>query len=156
MQLARDASSLSISFFWRSGAVIVKDGVILSTGHSESALKKSSPDNIAKENERPKCTTRVLSIPNADDCMTCCFVDAGANAIAHAARVGTSLEGAIVYATVAPCLMTLQLIAQAGIKAVYFEQDYELDTPERKAYWQRIQQDMNLGVCEQILPIEAE
>ena len=121
--MAKDASAHSISLFWRSGAVIVKDNHILATGCSETALKQSSPSNHAKEDERPQCIKRPLSIPDADDCMTCRFIDAGANAIAHAARVGNSLEGAVLYTTLAPCLMTLQLMAQAGIKAVYFAQD---------------------------------
>lgn len=156
MRMARDASTFSSSLFWLSGAVIVQDGLIIATGHSETALKQSFPDNIAKENERPKCIKRPLSIPDADDCMFCGFIDAGANAIAHAARDGTSLEGSALFTTVAPCLMTLQLIAQAGIRAIYFEQDYELDTPARRAFWHRIQKDMNLEACEQILTLETE
>lgn len=59
---------------------------------------------------------------NKDGCRV--SVHAEANAIAFAARFGVATDGAYLYTTVSPCLTCSQLIINAGIKRVYFIQEY--------------------------------
>lgn len=45
-------------------------------------------------------------------------------AIANAARQGIALEGATLYVTVFPCPVCAKIVAESGIKEIYFEQGY--------------------------------
>lgn len=49
-----------------------------------------------------------------------------ATAIAYAARYGFSLEGASIFVTTFPCPVCAKLIAESGIKEIYFEQGYSI------------------------------
>ena len=94
------------------GAVVVKDGRIVSTGYVGSA-------------------------PGAPHCIDvgCVVVDghciatihAEANAIASAARFGISLQGATIYCTHSPCKTCAKLIASAGIEEFVYAVPYKKD-----------------------------
>ncbi|ACV64844.1 ComE operon protein 2 [Desulfofarcimen acetoxidans DSM 771] len=58
-------------------------------------------------------------------CVRC--VHAEANAIVQCAKFGASTEGTDIYVTHFPCLNCAKLIIQAGIRHVYYEQDYRID-----------------------------
>jgi len=49
---------------------------------------------------------------------------AEANALAFAARQGISTDGATLYVTVSPCLDCSRLLIAAGIKTVYYKEEY--------------------------------
>ena len=49
---------------------------------------------------------------------------AEANALAFAARQGISTDGATLYVTVSPCLDCSRLLIAAGVKAVYYKEEY--------------------------------
>ena len=93
----------------RVGAVAVKDGYILATGH----------------NGAPR---------NMDHCIDvgCLVVDghchravhAEQNVIAMAARKGISLEGATLYVTHFPCDTCFKLLINAGIREIIYEDIY--------------------------------
>jgi dCMP deaminase len=51
-------------------------------------------------------------------------VHAEANAIAQAAKHGVALDDSELYVTASPCLTCFKLVANAGIKAVYFREFY--------------------------------
>lgn len=54
-------------------------------------------------------------------------VHAEANAILQCAKFGISTEGASLYVTHFPCLNCTKMIIQAGISAVYYEEEYRVD-----------------------------
>ena len=58
-------------------------------------------------------------------CIRC--VHAEANAIVQCAKFGVSTEGTDIYVTHFPCLNCAKLIIQAGIRNVYYEQEYRVD-----------------------------
>lgn len=94
------------------GAVIAKDGRIISTGYV------GSPSGL------PHCT-EVGCEPGPDNgCVR--TVHAEANAIAFASRFGISTAGSTLYSTHSPCRSCAQLIINAGIVRVVYSSEYRL------------------------------
>lgn len=93
------------------GAVLVRDGRIISTGYSGSP-------------------------PGADHCVDVgCEVDesrggcvrtvhAEANAVAFAARHGVGTSGCILYVTLSPCVDCAKLACAAGVSEVVYGEEY--------------------------------
>lgn len=94
------------------GAVIAVEGRIISTGYV------GAPAGL------PHCSSVGDEIGPEGGCIR--TVHAEANAIAWAARYGTSTEGAQLYSTREPCLRCAQLIINAGISRVVYEHPYRL------------------------------
>ena len=57
----------------------------------------------------------------------CYAVHAEQNAIAQAAKMGISVEGATIYVTHQPCTICTKMIINAGIKKVIYEYGYPDD-----------------------------
>ena len=55
-------------------------------------------------------------------------IHAEINAIAQAAKNGTSIRDADIYVTHTPCIHCLKVIINTGIRRVYYEQDYKRHT----------------------------
>lgn len=65
----------------------------------------------------------------------CPSIHAEANAIAQAALLGISLNGAEAYCTLQPCFVCLKLLKQVGVVKVYYETPYESKDRARDAVW---------------------
>jgi len=65
----------------------------------------------------------------------CVAVHAEANAVAQAAKMGTSIEGASIYCTVSPCYSCFKLLASAGIKNIFYELGYSSKDKKRDKFW---------------------
>lgn len=94
------------------GAVIVKGRAILSTGYNGSIRGLGHCDDLGHLMEDNHCVRTV---------------HAEANAIAHAARNGTSVLGATLYVTAKPCFSCFKLIVNAGIVEVVYGSAYRED-----------------------------
>lgn len=137
LQIAYLISQESKCCSWKVGAVIEKDGRIISTGyngspaggtnccdHAESqgwlkmkpreAWKTKAPMVLAKEH-RPAHSE--WSAKNE--------IHAELNAILFAARKGSSIEGATLYCTASPCPDCTKAISQSGIKKVVYAERYD-------------------------------
>lgn len=90
------------------GAVIAREGRILSTGYNGPAAGM------------PHCSSDTCTF--TQPCVR--SIHAEANAIAFAAKNGVSLEGSTLYLTLSPCVSCAQLIANSGIERVVFEHRY--------------------------------
>ena len=99
------------------GAVIVKDKHVLSTGYNGAPVGMIHCDTVG-------CYRENNHIPSGERHELCRAVHAEANAIAQAARFGTSIDGASIYTTCIPCVMCLKLILNAGIKEIIYRDDY--------------------------------
>ena len=89
------------------GALVVKDGMIISDGYNGTP---SGFENICEE-----------------DGVTKPYVlHAEANAITKVAKSGNSSEGATLFVTASPCLECAKLIIQSGIKRVVYRDEYRL------------------------------
>ena len=109
MNIARQASSRSTCDRKHVGAVIVRDKTILSTGYNGSIRGMPHCDDVGHLIENDHCVATV---------------HAEANAIIHAAKNGVRIDGAEIYTTASPCWSCFKLIANAGIRTVYYGEFY--------------------------------
>jgi dCMP deaminase len=101
-------------------AIIVKDRRVISTGYN------GTPRGAKNCNEGgcPRCNSMAQSGTALDECL-CCHGEE--NAITQAAYHGTSLKGATLYTTFAPCLLCTKMIINSGIVEVVYNQEYPLN-----------------------------
>jgi dCMP deaminase len=138
MVIAKICSSRSTCLSRPTGAVIVLDKHILATGYN-GAMPGTS--HCTDEGE---CFRRRLHIPDIDKYNFCRATHAEANALAQAARYGISVEGAVLYTTLAPCYVCLKLLATARIHQIYYEHHYESRNAERDSFWQQAVRDAGI------------
>ncbi|NTV22587.1 MAG: cell division protein DedD [Candidatus Yonathbacteria bacterium] len=102
----------------RSGAVIVKNKRILSTGYVGAPEGVLHCDDIGHEMHT------VLHEDGAQSRHCIRTAHAEQNAIVQAARVGVALEGATLYCQMTPCYTCAKMIVNAGIVRVVAAKDY--------------------------------
>jgi dCMP deaminase len=106
LKMATEWSSLSCCHRKKVGALIVKDGTIISDGFNGS----------------PKGFSNDCEDANGD---TYWYVlHAEANAMLKVARSTQSTDGATLYVTYSPCKDCSKMIIQAGIKLVIYKEEY--------------------------------
>jgi dCMP deaminase len=151
MLIAKIVSTRSTCNSRPTGAVIVKNNHILSTGYN--GAMPGAPHCIDQPDwhGQPFCYRRAHGVSDIDKYNFCKASHAEANAIAQAARYGTPLEGATLYTTLAPCYVCLKLIATARVRAVYYEHAYESSTPRRDAFWREAVAEAGLEVYEPLI-----
>jgi len=110
MDIARRVSEMSYDTDTQVGAVIVKDGNIISMGWN------GTPAGFPNQ---CKDSTTGNTLPTV--------IHAEANAICKLARSSTNGEGATLYTTLSPCTECTKLILQSGISNVVVGQAYEKD-----------------------------
>jgi len=109
MNMARQASTRSTCDRKHVGAVIVRDRTILSTGYNGSIRGMPHCDEVGHEMDSGHCVATI---------------HAEANAIIQAARNGVNINGAEMYTTASPCWNCFKLIANAGIRRIYYGEFY--------------------------------
>ena len=100
------------------GAVIVKDKRILTTGYN------GAPSGVESCATKGECLRKKLNIPSGTRHEIYYAVHAEQNAIAQAAKMGISVEGATIYVTHQPCAICCKMIINAGIKKVIYKHGY--------------------------------
>ena len=111
MNVAREIATLSHCTRSKVGAVLVKDGNVISFGYNGTP---SGMDNC--------CERDNVTLPHV--------IHAEVNAVLKAAKTGTSVDGSTLYLTLSPCLDCSKLILQAGVKRVVYLETYRnLDGP---------------------------
>jgi dCMP deaminase len=109
MNIARQAATRSTCDRKQVGAVIVRDKTILSTGYNGSIRGMPHCDDVGHEMEGGHCVATV---------------HAEANAIIQAAKNGVRIDEAELYTTASPCWNCFKLLANAGIRRVYYGEFY--------------------------------
>ena len=107
INMALDWAKLSYAKRKRVGALLVKNGMIISDGYNGTP---SGFDNKCEDEEK-KTLWYVLH--------------AEANALMKVARSTQSAEGSTLYVTLSPCKECSKLIFQAGVKRVVYCIDYK-------------------------------
>lgn len=118
IKLAREIATWSSCLHRQVGCVIVRDKRILTTGYN------GAPSGVETCRDRNECLRDKCKIPSGQNLELCFAVHAEQNAIAQAAKLGLSLEGATLYCTHSPCSICAKLIINSGIKEVIYENDY--------------------------------
>ena len=104
MDIAKRVAEMSYDEDTKVGAVIVKDGNIISMGWN------GMPAGFPNECKNPTTGATLPLVMHAE-----------ANAISKLARNGFSSAGASLYVTLSPCIECCKLILQSGIQEVVIE-----------------------------------
>lgn len=100
------------------GAIITRNKRILTTGYNGAS------SGIKSCKERGVCMRKEIGIPSGTRHELCYAVHAEQNAIIQAAKIGVSVEEAIMYCTHQPCTICAKMIINSGIKRVVYREGY--------------------------------
>ena len=109
MNIAREVATRSTCDRKHVGAVVVRDKTILSTGYNGSIKGLPHCDEVGCEMVDGHCVRTT---------------HAEANAIVQAAKNGIQINQSEIYVTASPCYDCFKLIANAGIKIIYYDEFY--------------------------------
>ncbi len=112
----------------RTGAVLVKDKHLISTGYVGAPAGCKSCDDIGHEMHTVTHEDGTIS----RHCIRTSHNEE--NAIAQAARMGISTEGATLYCMMTPCYTCAKLLINAGIKRVVAEKDYHAGARSKEIF----------------------
>lgn len=129
MLLAKLAACRSTCLSRPTGAIIVKDRQVLTSGYNGSV-----PGGVHCIDEGA-CYRRAVGASDAEKLSWCRASHAEANAVARAARAGISVAAATIYTTLSPCFTCAKMIASAGIGRVVYELPYESADSQRDQHW---------------------
>ena len=115
LNIAKELSFASKCVSKQVGAVIVKDGRILSTGYNGTPAGYQNCSDFwdGKYTKDHHDWSKTYEI------------HAEMNAIIWAARKGISIEGATIYVTLEPCSECSKNLLASGIKRIVYEKSYE-------------------------------
>lgn len=109
MGIAHQAATRATCQRKHVGAVIVRDRAVLSTGYNGSLRGLPHCEDVGCVMEDGHCVTTV---------------HAEANAILQAAKNGIPIDNAELYTTASPCWPCFKMIANAGIRKIYYGEFY--------------------------------
>jgi dCMP deaminase len=122
LTITRQVAERSTCVRAKVGAVIVRDKSILASGYN------GAPSGM------PHCTEVGCLIYRSETPFggteENCYrtIHAEINAIAQAARNGTSIRDAAIYITHSPCIHCAKTLVNTGIRTIYYERPYKLET----------------------------
>ena len=109
MNIAKEVATRSTCDRKHVGALIVRDKTILSTGYNGSIRGMPHCDDVGHMMEDGHCVATI---------------HAETNAILQAAKNGVMINGGEVYITASPCWPCFKMLANAGIKKIYYGEFY--------------------------------
>lgn len=112
----------------RAGSIVVKDKHILSTGYVGSAAGMSHCDEIGHQMKK------VTHEDKTESWHCTRTIHAEQNAIAQAARFGTSLDGSTIFVKMEPCAVCAKMIVNSGIKRVVAQYQYHAAKESRQIF----------------------
>jgi dCMP deaminase len=106
----------------KSGAILVKNGRLISTGYVGAPVGMPHCDEVGHLIE-----LRHMERPYTKESQRHCIrtVHAELNAILQAARFGISIEGAVMYCTMVPCYECAKAIVNVGLSRVIAVYPYQ-------------------------------
>jgi len=112
MRLALEAATRATCDRARVGCVIAKNHMLIATGYNGSVSGDDHCDDVGHLMVDGHCIRTV---------------HAEANALIQSARLGHSCDGAEIYVTHCPCYICVKTLLQAGIKRIYYYNEYRPD-----------------------------
>tara|TARA_B100000315_G_scaffold230633_1_gene241240 strand:+ start:5704 stop:6129 length:426 start_codon:yes stop_codon:yes gene_type:complete len=109
MNIAQEVASRATCDRKHVGAVIVRGKTILSTGYNGSIRGLPHCNDVGHEMENDHCVRTI---------------HAEANAIVQAARNGINIDNSEIYISASPCYNCFKMIANAGLKKIYYAEFY--------------------------------
>ncbi len=127
LELAKAVSLRSTCLRRKFGAIIVRDGVVLSSGYNGAARK------VRECREVGICLKELVKAPHGEGYDVCPAVHAEANALVNAARSGVSILGGTMYlhgqdmqgrvVEGKPCTFCRRLLINSGIEKIVFRRE---------------------------------
>jgi len=112
MNIAKEIASRSTCDRKHVGSVLVRDKTILSTGYNGSIRGMPHCDEVGHMMENDHCVATI---------------HAESNAVLQAAKNGVMIDRAELYITASPCWPCFKMLANAGIKKIYYGEFYRDD-----------------------------
>ena len=112
MNIAKEVATRSTCDRKHVGAVIARDKTILSTGYNGSIRGMPHCDEVGHLMENGHCVATI---------------HAEANSVLQAAKNGVRIEGGEVYITASPCWICFKMLANTGIKKIFYGEFYRDD-----------------------------
>ena len=109
MNIAKEVATRSTCNRNHVGAVIVRNKTILSTGYNGSIGGLPHCDEVGHEIENDHCVRTI---------------HAEANAIVQAAKNGVAIDDGEIFISASPCYNCFKMIANSGIKKIFFGEFY--------------------------------
>jgi len=129
MTIAHIVSKQSHCVRKQVGAVIVKEGRIISIGYNGTPKGYINCDEVFDKNN--------FDIEKHHEFSTNNEIHAEINAIIYAAKNSVSLENSILYVTTSPCHDCAKFIVAAGIKKVIYDELYDRE-PEQPIMFMKL------------------
>lgn len=107
LSMAEATAKLSPDEQTKVGCILVRDGVIISSGYN--GFLRGADDNVL-----PKTRPEKYEF----------MFHAERNSIFNCARIGTSLSGAEAYCTLSPCIDCTRSLFQCGVNKIYFKDEH--------------------------------
>jgi dCMP deaminase len=124
MTITRQVAERSTCTRAKVGAVIVRDKSILATGYNGAPAGMPHCTDVG-------CLIYESTTPNGEIEQNCFrTIHAEMNAIAQAAKNGSTIKDASIYITHTPCIQCLKVLVNTGIKNILYEKPYKLHTLE--------------------------
>lgn len=122
MTITRQVAERSTCPRAKVGAVIVRDRNILATGYNGAPAGLPHCAEVG-------CIIYESRAPDGN-VETNCYrsIHAEINAITQAAKNGSAIAGADIYVTHSPCIQCMKVLVNTGIRKVFFEKPYKLET----------------------------
>ena len=125
LKIAQEYASHSTCSRKHVGALIVKDGRIVSTGYNGTPKGfENCKDKFKNINWKEQSLDSLLS-KDHHNFSEKYEVHAEQNALITLIHNGTNCENATLYTTLSPCSTCAKMIAQAGIKRVVYGEEYD-------------------------------
>jgi dCMP deaminase len=138
MNIAAEIGKLSYAERKQVGAILVKDGSIISTGYNGTphGFDNNCEETMIKYYDNPDIAEILqdqgwhLSTEAPFDARKQVtkreVLHAESNAISKVAKSTHSSEGSVLYVTLSPCYECAKLIIQSGIKRVVYKEQYRM------------------------------
>jgi dCMP deaminase len=124
MTITRQVAERSTCNRAKVGAVIVRDKNILATGYNGSPAGLPHCHDVG-------CLVYRSTTPSGEVEENCFrTIHAEINAIAQAAKNGAGIQGADIYITHTPCIHCFKVLINTGIRRIFYEKPYKLQTIE--------------------------
>ncbi|OHX65989.1 deoxycytidylate deaminase [Flammeovirga pacifica] len=119
MRCAESIAELSRCVRLKVGAIIVKEGNIISMGYNGTPKGFENTCELELETINEQTGEKQIVLKTKEE-----VLHAEANAITKAAKSTYSTDGASIYCTDSCCFGCAKLIVQAGITKFYFKREY--------------------------------
>tara|TARA_Y100001951_G_C11298063_1_gene277516 strand:- start:40485 stop:40985 length:501 start_codon:yes stop_codon:yes gene_type:complete len=151
MNIAHEMASQSKCISKNVGAVIAKDGRIISTGYNGTPSGLPNCCDVAEEigfgrlysdPNTLTVSTQMTDRPKHSAWSDQNEIHAEQNAIIFAAKHGVAVQGCVMYVTHSPCPTCCKIIAQSGIQTVIYDELYD----RSPSNWDKILKDKQIAV----------